>query len=42
MLCYNITVDKDYCPDMKAYKIGRVEYAKGEVKTQRDAVLFED
>ena len=33
---------KDYCPDMKAYKIGRVEYAKGEVKTQRDAVLFED
>jgi len=33
---------KDYCPDMKAYKIGRVEYAKGEVKGQRDAVLFED
>ena len=33
---------KDYCPDMKAYKIGRVEYAKGEVKSQRDAVLFED
>ncbi len=33
---------KDYCPDMKAYKIGRVEYAKGEVKGQKDAVLFED
>ncbi len=33
---------KDYCPDMKAYKIGRVEYAKGEVNGQKDAVLFED
>ena len=33
---------KDYCPDMKAYKIGRVEYAKGEVKGQKDSVLFED
>ena len=33
---------KDYCPDMKAYKIGRVEYAEGEVSSQRDAVLFED
>ena len=33
---------KDYCPDMKAYVIGRVEYAQGEVKSQKDAVLFED
>lgn len=33
---------KDYCPDMKAYKIGRVEYAAGEVNGQKDAVLFED
>ena len=33
---------KDYCPDMKAYEIGRVEYAQGEVKSQKDAVLFED
>ena len=33
---------KDYCPDMKAYIIGRVEYAQGEVKSQKDAVLFED
>ena len=33
---------KDYCPDMKAYKIGRVEYSKGEVNGQKDAVLFED
>jgi len=33
---------KDYCPDMKAYKIGRVEYAKGEVNGQKDMVLFED
>ena len=33
---------KDYCPDMKAYKIGRVEYAKGEAATQKEQVLFED
>ena len=33
---------KDYCPDMKAYKIGRVVYAEGEVKGQKDAVLFVD
>lgn len=33
---------KDYCPDMKAYKIGRVEYAKGEVNGQKDSVIFED
>ena len=33
---------KDYCPDMKAYKIGHVEYAKGEVKGQKDAVIFAD
>ena len=32
---------KDYCPDMKAYKIGRA-YAEGEVKGQKDAVLFVD
>jgi phosphoribosylformylglycinamidine cyclo-ligase len=33
---------KDYCPDMKAYEIGRVEYAQGEVHGQKDCVLFED
>ena len=33
---------KDYCPDMKAYKIGRVTYAAGEATTQREQVLFED
>ena len=33
---------KDYCPDMKAYVIGRVEYAQGEVHGQKDCVLFED
>lgn len=33
---------KDYCPDMKAYKIGYVAYSKGEVKSQQDSVLFED
>lgn len=33
---------KDYCPDMKAYKIGRVAYAEGEVNGQKDSVLFED
>lgn len=29
-------------PDMKAYKIGRVAKAAGEVKSQKDALLFED
>jgi len=29
-------------PDMVAYKIGRTEYAKGDVNGQKDAVLFED
>ena len=29
-------------PDMKAYKIGRVAYAEGEVSGQKDAVIFED
>lgn len=29
-------------PDMKAYKIGRVAYAKAAVKSQADALLFED
>ena len=33
---------KDYCPDMKAYVIGRVEYAQNEVTGQKDCVLFED
>ena len=33
---------RDGTPDMKAYKIGRVEYAKGDVKGQKDAVLFND
>lgn len=33
---------KNYCEDMKAFKIGRVEYAKGEVTSQKDAVIFED
>ncbi|MCQ2592980.1 MAG: AIR synthase-related protein, partial [Treponema sp.] len=33
---------KDYCPDMKAYRIGRVAYAEGDVNGQKDAVLFED
>ena len=28
--------------DMKAYKIGRVAYAEGEVKTQKDSLIFED
>ena len=28
--------------DMKAYKIGRVTYAEGEVKTQKDSLIFED
>ena len=29
-------------PDLKAYCIGRVAYAEGEVKEQKDAVPFED
>ena len=29
-------------PDMKAYEIGRVAYAAGEVKGQEDSVIFED
>ncbi|MDE5899698.1 MAG: phosphoribosylformylglycinamidine cyclo-ligase, partial [Treponemataceae bacterium] len=29
-------------PDMKAYKIGRVARASGEIKSQKDEVLFED
>lgn len=29
-------------PDMKAYRIGRVALAEGDVKSQSDAVLFED
>lgn len=33
---------KDYCPDMKAYKIGRVAYAEGKAETQQEKVLFED
>ena len=33
---------RDDYPDMKAYIIGRVDYAAGEVKTQKDSVLFED
>lgn len=33
---------KDYCPDMKAYKIGRVAYAEGQAETQQEKVLFEN
>ena len=33
---------RDDCPDMVAYRIGRTQAAEGEVKGQRDAVLFED
>ena len=33
---------RDDCPDMVAYRIGRTGYAKGEVKGQKDAVIFED
>lgn len=33
---------KDYCSDMKAFKIGRVDYAEGDVNGQKDAVIFED
>lgn len=29
-------------PDMKAYRVGRVAYAEGEVNTQEESVLFED
>ena len=29
-------------PDMKAYCIGRVAYAEGEVTSQKDSVIFED
>ncbi len=29
-------------PDMKAYRIGRTALASGEIKGQRDAVIFED
>lgn len=33
---------KDGIPVMKAYKIGRTTYAEGEVKSQKNSVLFED
>ena len=33
---------KQDIPEMKAYKIGRVAYAKDEVKTQKDNLVFED
>lgn len=33
---------KEYCLDMKAYKIGRVAYAQGKAETQKEKVLFED
>ncbi len=33
---------RDDCPDMKAYKIGRVAYAEGIAETQKEKVLFED
>ena len=33
---------RDDCPDMKAYKIGRVSYAEGKAETQKEKVLFED
>ena len=33
---------RDDCPDMKAYKIGRVAYAEGKAETQKEKVLFED
>ena len=33
---------REGCEDMKAYKIGRVTYAEGEVKTQKDSLIFED
>ena len=33
---------KEGIPEMKAYKIGYVAYAKEEVKTQKDNLVFED
>ena len=33
---------RDDCPDLKAYKIGRVAYAEGKAETQKEKVLFED
>ena len=33
---------RDDCPDMKAYKIGRVAYAEGKAETQAEKVIFED
>ena len=33
---------RDDCPDMKAYKIGRVAYAEGKAETQAEKVLFVD
>lgn len=33
---------RDDCPDMKAYRIGRVVYAEGKAETQTEKVLFED
>lgn len=33
---------KEYCPDMKAYKIGRVACTQGKAETQKEKVLFED
>ena len=33
---------KEGIPEMKAYKIGHVAYAKEEVKTQKDNLVFED
>ena len=33
---------RDDCPDMKAYRIGRVDYAEGKAETQAEKVLFED
>ena len=33
---------RDDCPDMKAYIIGRTASAEGEVKGQKDALIFED
>ena len=33
---------RDDMPDMKAYKIGHVEYAKGKAETQKEKVLFCD
>lgn len=33
---------REDCPDMKAYRIGRVAYAEGKAETQAEKVLFED